>query len=115
MYDIFWKDGLPLSFPYTGAQDEDLGYFMSEVFLRSKSEGVRRVEQSRWKAIIQVALRAMGAEIYQNLPRSLQTIQNCPLESAGSCHAWLRMSCALVDDEALTLMLEMASVRRQAM
>lgn len=59
-------------------------------------------EQSRWKAIIQVVLRAVGAEIYQNLPRSLQkTMQNCPLDSAGSCLAWLRTSCALMGDEAL--------------
>lgn len=71
---------------------------MLEVILRSRSKGVRRVEQSRWKTVIQVALRAVGAEINQNLPRSLwNIIQNCPLESVGSYLAWLRMPCAHVD------------------
>lgn len=39
-------------------------YFKLEVILRSRSKEMRRVEQSRWKAIIQVALRAAGPEIY---------------------------------------------------
>lgn len=53
---------------------------------------MREWEESRRRVTrgdrIKVVLRAVGAEIDWNLPKSLQnTIQNCSLGSAGSCLA----------------------------
>lgn len=88
-FDILERLSAPKVGPETGFR---CGYFILAAILRSRAEGVERVEQSSRRAIrgymIKVALRAVGAEIYQTLPRRLQnTIQNCPLGSAGSCLA----------------------------
>lgn len=93
LYDKLWKDGLLLGFPYTRTQDEDLRYFMLEVILRSRSEGVRRVEH-HYPSCLEgsggwnLPAPKKSAEDHAELSTRICWLLSCLVEDALCSHGW---------------------------